>query len=150
MKRRLTLAAGLLTLLMSGCALHERMHEHMHGPGQADPANPKVLVKNGKLSVNLEPLRFSKADGSVNITWHLPPGDVYAFATNGIVVEPAVAGTKAARNVVDEFQCGPGKTPTEYTCLNRNTGPGKYKYTVRVLEKGVMLEPLDPFIINDF
>lgn len=161
-----TLPALALALAAGGCGLH---HHHGGagggggggmggGPSDAlckptvckpDPANPRVLVTNGHLSVDQEPLRFFKAQGPVTITWRLPTNSAYTFPDNGITLEVA-PGTKS-QPVKEEFRCARDpKNAQAFVCLNRNSGPGTYKYTVRVLEKERPLEPLDPVIVNQW
>jgi len=150
-------------LLVTGCAMHVN---HGHKPGgdhvgggdhpgcrpgvcQPDPANPRVLVQHGFLTVDQEPLRFFKAQGPVRITWQLPAKGPYTFPANGIVVEN-IRGEKG-QPVKEEFSCGVDKqNPQRFFCDNRNSGHGSYKYTVRVLMNGKELEPLDPVIVNQW
>ncbi len=141
LRRTALAAAALLPLLLAGCGMF-RHHGGM-GHGVADPANPRVMVDaQGRLSVNQEPLRFYKSQGQVNITWRLPAEGGYAFPKDGIVVE----GPGSA----EEFRCGPGAKSNEFSCLNRNSRPGDYKYTVRALQGDKTLPPLDPRIVNEF
>lgn len=147
--RAALVAAALLPLLLAGCGLHHRHHQG--GTRMADPANPLVRVDDkGRLSVNQEPLRFYKAQGPVTITWRLPADGGYSFPKDGIVIEGLVNQATRAASVNEEFQCGPGAKPNEFSCLNRNSRPGEYKYTVRALQDGKPLPALDPRIINEF
>jgi hypothetical protein len=138
-------AAALLPLLMAGCTINY----YNNYPAPADAANPLVLVKDGRVSVNAEPLYFSQKDGAVTITWRLPAGGPYSFADNGIVVGGATGDAKQAAATSEEFQCRK-VGPTEFACLNRNSRPGVYKYTVRVNEGSKALKPLDPIIANEW
>lgn len=147
--RAALVTAALLPLLLAGCGLHHRQHQG--GARMADPANPRVLVDDkGRLSVNQEPLRFYKAQGAVTITWRLPADGRYRFPKDGIVIERLSANGGGAGVETDEFRCAPGAKPNEFSCLNRNSRPGEYKYTVRALQDGKPLPALDPRIINDF
>jgi len=111
--------------------------------------------------VNAEPLVFTRR-GAVTITWHLPRGSNYTFDAQGIVIEGRlVSQTKVPRDglvqqtyVLDPKQdeivrCSPSKEGSEFSCLNRNTKPGRYKYTIRVRDGTKALESLDPWIVND-
>lgn len=140
-RRAATAAAAAALLWLGGCTIN---YYNNYVP-PADPANPLVLVKDGRVSVSQEPLYFTKKDGPVTITWRLPAGGPYSFADNGIVVE----GGSDAKRAAAEFDCK-RVSATEFACLNRNTGSGRYKYTVRVLQGGTALEPLDPIIINQW
>ena len=42
-----------------------------------------------------------------------------------------------------------GERATEFTCLNRHSRPGNYKYGINVNEDGKPLKPLDPFVWNE-
>jgi hypothetical protein len=105
-----------------------------------DPAKPQVTVLAGKIQVQPDPIVFAKDQVNVTLTWQLPPDGKFTFAENGIVFEKA-----AGDEVVN---CHRGERPTEFTCLNRHTRPGIYKYDVRVLEDGKALDPLDPHMVD--
>lgn len=145
------LLAALTMVLASGCAMriqqgHDRDHgRHERGmkmgePHAPDAKNPRVLVTQGRLSVDQEPLRFFKAQGKVKITWRLAENSPYSFPADGIVIETAG----------DEFKCGVDNNPRHFSCENRNSRKGSYKYTVKVLDNGKPLEPLDPVIVNEW
>lgn len=151
MTRTLTLAASLAALLLAGCSItinHPPGHG-MHGGagpggmhGQPDPANPQVLVMNGRVRVNQEVLRFTQPRTEVLITWRLPADGPYRFATNGIQFDQRAEG--------EIVRCRIGERPTEFSCVNLNTRRDFYKYAVQVLAGDKPLDPLDPFVINDW
>ena len=141
-------------LALSGCSI---FHKDSSPP---NPVQPQVFVVDGRLIVvNAEPLVFTRR-GAVTITWHLPRGSNYAFAEQGIVIEGLLVGqTKVPRVGLihqtyvldpkqDEIKCSPGKDGSEFSCVNRNSKPGRYKYTIRV-RGGTKVEPLDPWLVND-
>ncbi len=144
MNKRLPLALVAVAALLGGCMGH-----HMHqGGGPGGPmgprgemmhANPLVTVKGNQISVSPDPLVFLKDEKNVRITWRLGDGGL-SFADNGIVVE----GPKQDE-IVD---CRPGASGRDFSCLNRNSRPGRYKYTIRVLKDGKPLVPRDPEIMN--
>lgn len=141
---------GPLLAPLSPCVLALGAALLLAGPAQAqapDPANPRVLVTNGQISVDQDTIRFSKKKGKVKITWRLPAQGNYAFPTDGIVIERQVKG---GRDPKLEFTCARAQNPRLFSCENRNTVPGTYKYTVKVDENGQPLPPLDPIIINEF
>lgn len=138
-------------LLLAGCA---------HFTRPPDPVRPQVFVVDGRLLVvNAEPLVFTRR-GEVTITWHLPKG--YTFdEKQGIVIEGRlVSQTKVPRDglvqqiyVLDPKQneigpCSRSKDGSEFSCVNRNTKPGRYKYTIRV-QDGTKVESLDPWVVNE-
>jgi len=110
------------------------MHRGFMPPG-ADPHNPRVSVFGSQITVGPDPLPIPKGD-SAAIVWHLHTDGNYTFPDNGITVAS------------DEFQCRRENDKT-FTCQNRHTKAGHYKYTIRVLDGGKPLEPLDPFIYNE-
>lgn len=144
------LIAATCALLLAGCA---------HSPSAPDPVRPQVFVVDGRfLVVDAEPLVFTRR-GAITITWHLPKG--YTFdQKQGIVIEGLLLKqTRVLREgevhqtyVLDpkqsEITCGPGKDRSEFSCLNRNTKPGRYKYTIH-LEGAASIEALDPWIMNN-
>jgi len=137
-------------LVLAGCA---------HFTKPPDPVRPQVFVVDGRLLVvNAEPLVFTRR-GEVTITWHLPKG--YTFdEKQGIVIEGRlVSQTKVLREGLvhqtyvldpkqDEIKCSPGKDGSEFSCVNRNTKVGRYKYTIRV-RGDTKVEPLDPWLMNE-
>jgi len=150
MTTRRTLAAALAALLLAGCSItinHPPGHG-MHGGGPGgprttpDPANPQVRVFNGRVRVDQEVLRFTQPRTEVLITWRLPPDGPYRFAANGIQFDKRAEG--------EIVRCRLGERPTEFSCLNLNTRRDFHKYDVRVLDGDKPLDPLDPFVINDW
>jgi hypothetical protein len=141
---RLALAAALLTTLLAGCTIQyyatDRCPVCTTG-GKGDPKNPVVTVSNGNITVDQEVLRFTKEQVNVTVTWRLPADGKLTFPDNGVVFERAAA---------DEFvSCQRSKSLTEFSCVNKHTKPGLYKYGVNVNEDGKPLKPLDPQAWND-
>ena len=144
MNKRLPLALVAVAALLGGCMGHHMHHgggsDGAMGPrGEAMYANPLVSVKVGEIAVSPDPLIFRKDEKNVRITWRLGAGDL-RFPENGIVIE----GPRQDE-IVD---CKPGEGGRDFSCLNRNTRPGKYKYTIRVMKGDKALEPRDPNIMN--
>lgn len=147
MNRRLLTAAALLTALLGGCSIHYH-HHHPSQPGgsstgQGDPKAPVVRVAGGTITVDQDVLRFGKDQVNVTVTWRLQSkdGGKLTFPPNGVVFERAADG-----EVVD---CKPTRDNTEFTCVNRHTKPGVYRYGINVNEDGKPLKPLDPYMMND-
>ena len=99
-----------------------------------------MLVSNGNISVDQDVLRFGKDQTNVTITWRLESkgGGKLTFPENGVVFERAAAGEIA--------ECQRSKDNTEFTCLNRHSKPGIYRYGINVNEDGKPLKPLDPYL----
>jgi hypothetical protein len=105
-----------------------------------DPKNPRLAVVDKKqIVVNQEPIFFSKRQKSVRVTWHVPINTKYRFGKDGITFDKS-----AADEIVD---CRPEKGGRVFSCLNKNTKPGSYKYTI-ALEGEPKIKPLDPALVN--
>jgi len=129
-KRILTVAA--LALMLTACGKPP--------PPKPDPTKPQVSVTaTGTVGVDQETIEFAPDQKDVTVTWQLPKGN-YTFPQDGIVFE---------RSAVEEIvRCQPAKGNVEFTCLNRHTKPGRYKYTIKVLDGQKALEPYDPYFVN--
>lgn len=144
MTRRLLLTSALLATLLGGCSIH---HHHYHqqpgtGTGSGDPAAPKVIVSNGTIMVDQDVLRFRKDQVNVTVTWRLEgKGGRLTFPENGVVFERAADG-----EIVD---CKRSADNTVFSCVNKHSRPGVYRYGINVNEDGKPLKPLDPYIMND-
>jgi hypothetical protein len=128
------LFAALGALLLASCA-HFRPDDRQF----ADPTRPAVNVVGGQfIVVSQEPLVFLKDQRDVVITWQLPPNANLRFPRDGIVIDKGG----------DEFvNCGVRDEGLRFSCTNRHTRPGKYRYTIRVQAGNRALES-DPFIMN--
>lgn len=134
MKRLLLIGAAAATLL-AGCGTLR----DMGFGGKEDPANPKVFINAfGEQKVWPDPLEFQVDQKNVTITWRLDDASL-TFAPDGIVIEDR------QEEIVG---CEIGKDARTFTCLNRHTKPGEYKYTVRLLQAGKPLSPYDPHVRN--
>ena len=124
-------AAGIM---LTACGSH-----YPPGP-KVDPLNPLVSIVDGKqIVVNQETIVFAKDVQNVRINWRLPADSKYTFPKDGIVVN------EAREEIVD---CRPAEDARSFSCLNRHTRPGKYKYTIKVQGTPVVKE-LDPIVVND-
>ena len=127
------LVAVVLTFGLTACA------HHMPRESKPDPFNPHVSVVDGKhIVVNQEPIIIPRNDKDKTITWSLPKDSPYSFPADGIVIA----------NGGDEFKCHLEADNQRFACKNKNSKPGKYKYTVKVMDGAKPLEPLDPVISN--
>ncbi len=146
MTRRLLIASALLTSLLGGCSIHYHQTQTcapctLPG-GSGDPKAPRVLVHNGNISVDQDVLRFAKDQTNVTIRWRLEgKGGRLTFPENGVVFERAADG-----EITD---CKRSEDNTVFSCLNRHSRPGVYRYGINVNEDGKPLKPLDPYVMND-
>ncbi len=152
MKRALVVA-GMLPVLMAGCAIFNPV------PRLEVRSNPQVTVRDGRIALNQDVLYFRTDERNVPITWRLPQESKLRFPPNGIVIEGEVIdrvlraqGGRAEAvalnpNQTEIVECRVLKDGLEFTCLNRNTRPGVYKYTLRVRDGDRLIER-DPPIIN--
>lgn len=142
MRKRLA-AVATLTLLLGACAWpqHERMRN----------ARPVVDVSGDTVkSVSPDPLRFRPDQGAVVIHWRLS-GSEYSFPGNGIVIDGELdrpGGKIISRDQKEITDCRPLDQGRQFQCTYRNSRPGTFKYSVRVLRQGKALAPLDPEITN--
>lgn len=132
--KKSVLVAAVSALVLTGCACNPL------DVRKIDPHNPGVFVVNDKyIVVNQEPLYFPKGTQDVRITWQLPSDSKYTFPRDGIVIKDAG----------DEFaDCHPEPNGLRFSCLNKHSKPGTYKYTIKV-EGSPAVPPLDPIILND-
>jgi len=151
--KRASLVFTLSALLMAGCAVLDPI------PKLETRSNPPVTVRDGRIVLGQEVLYFRSNERNVVITWRLPEGSKLRFPSNGIVIEGAVidkvirvSGNRAEAVALDPTQteivdCRLAKDGLEFTCLNKNTRSGVYKYTIRVRDGDRLLER-DPPIVN--
>ncbi len=86
--------------------------------------------------MNAETIEVTRGN-SPKITWELMNSN-YTFPTNGIVIT----------NGGTEFSCHAEANGRKFSCNNRHTVPGRYKYTVNVTGSPAV-PPLDPFVANE-
>lgn len=147
MTKRLLIATALAAALLGGCTIHYHQHHAPPPPagGSGDPKAPRVIISNGNISVDQDVLRFAKDQTDVTITWRLEgkggKGGKLTFPENGVVFERAADG-----EIVD---CKRSQDNTVFTCVNRHSRPGVYRYGINVNEDGKPLKPLDPYVWND-
>lgn len=166
---RLLAAAALALVLLGGCAV--QIHHGERGGAcpmacnRADPTQPKVSVDaKAGIRLNSEVLAFRTGGGEVKITWTLDAeaARLYRFdRERGIVVEgrllDEVVELKEGKRLAvalgaqDQIvNCQPAdEQATSFTCVNRATSPGIFKYTIRlVTPKGEPALQKDPPILN--
>jgi hypothetical protein len=129
MNKTLPLAAALV-LLLASCGYFPAR------PG--DPHPVRVAVRDGHIVVNQEPIYVKTKDAT--IIWRVPFGASFTI--------DAIDFTGEGRPPEGEFTCARRDDGRVFTCLDRNSRPGRYKYTIRVTQDGKALEPLDPYVVN--
>ncbi len=88
-----------------------------------------------RASVDSDTVQVSRGN-SPNITWRMISAG-YTFPSNGIVFAGGA----------NQFECHVEANGRRFSCKDRNTERGKFKYTVNVSgSPGV--PPLDPFVEN--
>jgi len=133
--KKTVLVAAVFALALAGCAHYPGHHRGERAP---DPHNPRVIVTGTYIVVDQEPIVIPKEDREP-IVWQLPKDSRYTFPENGIVIDKAG----------DEFSCSVEQDKHRFVCRNRHTKPGKYHYTIRVMDGERQLNTLDPIVMND-
>lgn len=156
MKRSRVIAA-ICVLFLGGCAHLWKL------PSLEERSRPQITVRDGRI-VSPEILFYLPDERDVQIVWQLPRDSKFRFpirASNpreqGIVIEGRVVdrvlrGADGVNSVVLEKQdeiinCEVRNEGLEFTCLNRHSRPGIYKYTIRLTD-GRNVLVLDPVVAN--
>ena len=136
--------ASMAALALSGCA------QFYLAFGIATNETPVVRVGAKEISaVDPDPLRFARGQGEVTITWQLGIGSSNRFAANGITIDGDVTKSDRPAPQTEILKCSVSEDRTRASCVNRNTRPGRYKYTVRLESAdGRALPAFDPHIVN--
>jgi len=138
-----TVLVSTLAFFVAGCACidpRDRM---------PDPSYPAVsIVDDEQIVVNQEPL-FFKERKKVTITWQLPSDSKYTFPEGDADLKHMKDGKWTPGSDGEIVDCKPKAKSKglEFTCENKHTKAGTYKYTIRVIGPGKKLE-LDPTIVN--
>ena len=145
------LIAALFAVLLAGCS-----HHHLRGDDKSvNQTMPQVLVVNGRIVVP-SVLIFTRPT-AVTVTWQLPTDSKFRFGENGIVIEGRLIDEVIRRDQVsvvldtkqDEIvNCRRGKDGLEFSCLNKYTKPGVYKYTIRLIDESQKSLVVDPSMVN--
>jgi len=106
-----------------------------------------VTLVNGQIRVDRDPVEVARRMGrDVPIRWQIDPRENYSFDPTGIRVEGEQTPTGLRPQDQLPRECNGG--PKHVTCVNRNTRPGQFKYTVRLRDRNQTLIERDPIIIN--
>lgn len=135
MKKSLFLPT-VFVLGLTACASDTATRQMAVAP---DPMNPQVFIVGGKhIVVDQEPIIFREKN--VPIIWHLRvhPSSPYRFPSSGIDI----------KDPGSEFT-GCQSQGLTFVCFAVNSKPGRYKYTINVLDGNKSLTPLDPWIVNE-
>lgn len=109
---------------------------------------PVVTVKNGQIDVVPEPLKFTREQRNVNIIWRLDtPG--FVFVADGIRIDGEQVAGGLRRDQNEIVECRVVANGRQFMCLNKNTRPGTYKYTIRLQGPDGRVIERDPTIFND-
>lgn len=153
MKTKTLLTIVMATLLVAGCAQWARNGEKI----QSTAANPRikceashpvchitVRVRNCRVEVDPDWKRVAFRPGGVQMLWTLADSKGVSFAPNGIVFKRPFEDAKGAIFTPDR-SIEAGAT----FAMRNSTTPGKFEYTVKVIENGRPCDPHDPGVINE-
>jgi len=124
---------AVATLVLLACAGFARAQT---------PASTKVMVNDATkvgqrlIWIDQEPI-IVRGKG-VTLTWTITTKG-YEFPKDGIVFQDP-----------GQFKCTL-KGATTFTCVDANSAPGRFKYTIKVERSGSKdhPQPLDPTVVND-
>lgn len=125
MKKSLPIAAAVV--LIVGCT-------PMFAANPGDPRPTTVDVVNGHVVVDQEPIIVNTRGAS--IIWRVPNFSSLQFPQNAVTFANAPEG---------EFNCTVSGNGKQVVCVDRNSKPARYKYTIRL--QG--FDPLDPSVVNN-
>jgi hypothetical protein len=134
-------------------------HLSASGAGKNSVLTPQVnALADGTITVTPELLVFNTGLRKVNIRWQVPKTSDLTFPDNGIVIDgevvagPAPGGTgpqaRIEPNQDEVGQCKVSADRKEFTCHNKHSRPGHFKYTIRLEQAGKPLKAFDPTMMN--
>lgn len=145
-------AAGLL---VAGCA--PWLRGDANTGAAAAPPNPRikcerdhpvchvtVRVKDCRVTVDPDEKRVASRPGGATMLWSIRESSGVTFAHNGIAFKPR--SKPDARTVFTAEDRGLA-SPT--FAMHNDTTPGKFPYTVNVVDNGKRCDPHDPGVINE-
>lgn len=174
----LVLASATLAGCMHPGHHREMRNGPNYQPPYAQPElrlKPKVDVVNNSIIVDPPYLYYFPEERNVETVWELPADSKYRFsAKDGIVIEGELVdhivqvpenstgkstvlanGVKPGDRlaVLDHKQtevvdCGVRKDGLAFSCRNRHTRPGIFKYTIRLVDKDGRPIDRDPSYVN--
>jgi hypothetical protein len=155
--------AALLALVtgvaLSGCA-QVGTRSVLCPPCVPNPVAPVVFVSYDKyIVVDQEPIVIAPGNHDP-IVWTIPDNIPFTFPDakeesqvgKGISFkeDPPRANESKKGAIEDQpvFKCSATENPKQYRCTNAHPGPGRYKYTIRVIGNGNKVLELDPWVVN--
>lgn len=154
MKKMTWITALVSAALLSACAHYDKATNGLIRV--RDNNNPEVTIKDGKVAVTPSTLYFRSTEKDTKITWKLPALKGMKFAKDGVVIEGEILNRviRGTPNSValdaqqtEVVNCEIAADGLSFTCLNRNTRAGIYKYTLRI-QVGDRIYEVDPPIVN--
>jgi hypothetical protein len=129
------------------------------GAGKNSVMTPQVnVLADGTITVTPDLLVFNTGLRKVNIRWQVPKTSNLSFPDDGITIDGEVVAGPApdgsgpqARIERNQDEVGPCKVSAdrkEFTCHNKHSRPGHFKYTIRLEQAGKTLNALDPTLMN--
>lgn len=154
MKTKMLLATSFATLLLAGCAHHSRPDDKT-GPRPATAARCEakeavchitVRVRACRVQVDPDWKRVAGRPGGVQMLWTLRDSEGVKFAPdNGIAFKERFRDEKGGLIFTRTETRIVGTT----FAMHNSTVPGKYAYTVNVIDNGKRCEPHDPGVVNE-
>ncbi len=139
--KKSVLVAVVSAFVLSACGPGAQDAKNVQAVKMKDPSNPQITVAGGKIEIDQETITFGKDKPNVKITWHLPKDSKYIFPKDGIVI-------KDAGDEFPDCQVEPNDKGLKFSCKNKNSKRGKYKYDIKV-QGSPEVPPLDPFVDNN-
>jgi hypothetical protein len=153
MNYKLLISCVAVVSLQAGCSL-----PWLGRDKAVDPRTPPVEFDNGKITVPTV-IVFPPGEKDVDVTWKLPANSKARFAKDGGIVIEGALTDKLVRGeslsvVLDRAQtevvCPKAGSADglSFTCRNKHSKPGVYKYTIRLVDESGKLIELDPSLVN--
>lgn len=167
--KKSTLVLMLGAALLTACA---HKHPISYPPGESPEAHkhPQLTVDATARTIAINPpiLVFTRDQKDFDIVWRLPKDGKFRFAPkDGVVIEgeyldavvrvPEGITLRSAkpgdvlvvldRNQQEIVNCQVRESGYEFSCRNRHTRPGVFKYTIRLTDGNATIEK-DPTIAN--
>lgn len=157
-----TVLALIAAAALSACAVHRHVPQQCPCAPEQAHLNPQITVRSDQVAVSPDPIILERGERGRRIFWRLTQQDL-TFPENGIVIDGKVhrgesgitpsdfaSQPKDAKLVVrpqDEIvDCRRDDAQT-FSCVNNSKGAGVFRYTIRVLNRGKLIQS-DPTIMT--